>query len=320
MHAILGYTQLLMKDIGLQSSQREYLDIISRSGNHLLNLLNDVLEMSKIEAGKITLNKVNFGLYELLNDIEIMFAKQAQAKGLSFDMRWESRLPSDICTDREKVRQVLINLLSNAVKFTDKGSVSISVKSELLPPKINGDEPARIFFEVEDTGCGIAPEEISKVFTPFEQTQSGIDLHTGTGLGMSISRQFAGLLGGDLRVKSNLGTGTVFFFDFTASIVVDKDLKTRDSAFSDIIYRYKHEHSNKISKDSVKIDPELPEEIKQNFLEALEEGDMSRMLEIIEVIGGYDAKLSDTMHHLANNFDYNGLVSILNGCTSGVVS
>ncbi|MBI3924018.1 MAG: PAS domain S-box protein [Armatimonadetes bacterium] len=204
MNAILGFAQLLRRDAGLTPQQREHLEVIHRSGEHLLSLINDILEMSKIEAGRVTLNRTTFDLKGFLEDLGLMFRVRAQSKGLTFEVERGPGLPHYVITDEGKLRQVLINLLGNAVKFTDSGGVRLRVRS-------TGRDQPLLKFEVTDSGPGIAPEEQSKLFDAFQQTRSGIS-HGGTGLGLAISRQFVRLLGGELTVESNPGAGATFRF------------------------------------------------------------------------------------------------------------
>jgi CheY-like chemotaxis protein len=217
LNAILGFSQLMDGDPNLTGEQQENLAIINRSGEHLLALINDVLEMSKIEAGQVTLQETDFDLYGLLDTLEEMFRLRAREKGLTLDLHRAEDVPRYVVTDEGKLRQVLSNLLGNAVKFTQEGAVtlSVSVPSPALscPPR-----RATLHFEVEDTGPGIAPEELEAVFEPFVQAAGGRDLvptqaREGTGLGLSISRQFVRLMGGDLTASSELGRGSLFQFD-----------------------------------------------------------------------------------------------------------
>ena len=210
LNAILGFAQLMEREPTLTSRQQESLAIINRSGEHLLNLINDVLEMSKIEAGRIVLNPEPINLPRLLQNLQDMFEVRTQAKQLTLQFELASDLPQYVLTDEGKLRQVLINLLSNAVKFTEIGGI-------ILRARIGSIEKTKstshtLYFEVEDTGKGIAPEEIGNLFQPFVQTTSGIQAREGTGLGLTISRQFVRLMGGDIHVSSILGQGSIFRF------------------------------------------------------------------------------------------------------------
>jgi PAS domain S-box-containing protein len=204
MNAILGYAQLLQRDPTLGLEQREYLEIIARSGDHLLDLINDILEMSKIEAGHRKLNRGTVDLQPLLGDIERMFRLRADAKRLAFTIERTPDVPRYIVGDEGKLRQVLVNLLGNATKFTERGGVGVRLS---LRHGENGD---RLLVEIEDSGPGIAADEIGGLFQPFAQTRVGVEASGGTGLGLALSREFARLMGGDVTVESRPGIGSVF--------------------------------------------------------------------------------------------------------------
>jgi CheY-like chemotaxis protein len=220
LNAILGFAQLMQRSPDIPASQRENLRIISRSGEHLLQLINDVLEISKIEAGRVTLNVTSFDLYRLLDSLEDMLSARAARKGLSLNVEMGVDVPRFIRTDESKVRQVLLNLLSNAIKYTDEGSVTLRVACDHI-----AQPSCRLAFQVIDTGYGIAPSEMSHLFEAFSQTESGRRSHEGTGLGLAISRQFAQLMGGDVRAQSELGNGSVFTFDLVATVADEQDAR-----------------------------------------------------------------------------------------------
>jgi CheY-like chemotaxis protein/anti-sigma regulatory factor (Ser/Thr protein kinase) len=207
MNGILGFSQLMLGDAQLSDPQRRHLSTINRCGEHLLSLLNDILEMSKIEAGRTTLNPVAFDFPALLDDLEAMFRMRADEKKLHFIVERLGRLPLHVTSDEGKLRQVFINLLGNALKFTEKGGVVLRVR-------VQPDESSalRMEAEIEDTGMGIADDDLGRMFQYFEQTQSGRRSGTGTGLGLAISREFARLMGGDVTVRSQVGVGSVFGF------------------------------------------------------------------------------------------------------------
>jgi len=208
MNAILGFTQLLSRDTELTAAQKEQLAIINRSGEHLLALLNDVLEMSKIEAGRSVLNPSSFDLRILLSDLQAVFGHRASEKGLLLVVECSSEVPECIVADKGKLRQILVNLLSNAIKFAESGSITVRVE-----PMLDAGNSPRLVFDVEDTGVGIAQDEMADLFAQFEQTSSGRSSGMGTGLGLSISREYARLMGGDLVVRSEPDIGSVFTFD-----------------------------------------------------------------------------------------------------------
>ncbi|HUR53917.1 MAG TPA: PAS domain S-box protein, partial [Gemmataceae bacterium] len=205
MNAILGFSQLMLRDQDLTPRQCQYLGTINRSGEHLLALINDILEMSKIEAGRTTLNPSTFDLPALLNDLEMMFRVRTDEKKLSFSVETIGDVPRYIVTDINKLRQVFINVIGNAVKFTDEGGVGLRVLADR-----GGAAGPSLRVEVEDTGPGISADELGKLFRHFEQTKTGQQTGTGTGLGLAISREFVRLMGGDITVSSQVGKGSVF--------------------------------------------------------------------------------------------------------------
>ncbi|WP_013322604.1 response regulator [Gloeothece verrucosa] len=211
LNAILGYSQLMNRNTSLSPQQKEYIEIINRSGEHLLSLINDVLEMSKIEAGQQTLNENSFDLYALLDSIEKTFQLKASAKKLGLIFQRSQDVPQFVVTDESKLRQVLFNLLDNAIKFTQTGNVTLWVTTKEAPC-------LKIFFSVSDTGPGIAESELSVLFDPFVQTQAGLKSMQGTGLGLPISRQFIELMGGELTVNTQLGSGSTFSFDISVTL------------------------------------------------------------------------------------------------------
>jgi signal transduction histidine kinase/CheY-like chemotaxis protein len=229
MNAILGFTQLLRRDRTLPIETREHLDIIHRSGEHLLALINDVLELSKIEAGRVVLNNEQFDMPRLVSDLQHMFHLRIKQKGLCFSVESESDFAGKITADKGKVRQILINMLSNAVKFTDKGGIIVRYGNTSTD---SGPGDIRIWVEIEDTGRGIAEENLEKVFLPFEQVLSE-NPETGTGLGMTISREYARLMDGDITVNSRLKKGTTFRLEFGAASV--PDLSTEDTQHTTIL-------------------------------------------------------------------------------------
>ncbi|NES19695.1 MAG: response regulator [Symploca sp. SIO3E6] len=274
LNAILGFSQLLTSSPELTSEHRDSIRIINQNGEHLLSLINNVLDLSKIEAGKTTLNPQNFDLWNLLDQTVDMFRLRAENQGLQLRLEREPNVPHCLYTDFLKLRQVLINLLNNALKFTTEGSVTLRVTTKLSIVNgqwsfvnghlsfVNGhssfvnshlslannhvssvnnqvkDQQATtkdkrptsnnkgqmtkdkrqmtIQFEVEDTGSGIATEDLDQLFQAFSQTQTGKDTQEGTGLGLAISRQFVQLMGGEIKVKSQVGVGSSFIFDIQA--------------------------------------------------------------------------------------------------------
>ena len=241
LNAILGFAQLMMRDSELTAEQQENLEIIDRSGEHLLGLINDVLELSKIEAGRVALQQESLDLHRLLDGLEEMFHLRARDKGLVLIFDRAPDVPQYVRADEGKLRQVLMNILGNAVKFTQEGGVTLRVDAadgewslapdDAVTSRSSNHYPlTTIHFEVEDTGPGIAPEELEAVFNPFTQTASGQKSQEGTGLGMPISRQFVRMMGGDLSLSSELGVGSLFKFNFRVELADAADVPTAQSA------------------------------------------------------------------------------------------
>ena len=227
LNAILGFTQLLLRDPEVQPTHRSSLETVKRSGEHLLQLLNDVLEMSKIEAGRATLNAGVTDLAALLGDLEGMFRVLTREKGLFLETARIGAVPRWIWADEQKLRQILNNLLGNAVKFTEKGGIILRVKAasgEASSQKTIRPEGGllRLVFEVEDTGHGIPEEDRERVFSHFEQLTMGSRMKGGSGLGLAISRGYVELMGGTISVSGKVGMGSVFQFDISTSEVSEQ--------------------------------------------------------------------------------------------------
>ncbi|GBO56776.1 phytochrome, two-component sensor histidine kinase [Pseudanabaena sp. lw0831] len=233
LNAILGCTQLMHLDNSLTQAIGEYVNIISYSSEHLLCLIDDILEMSKIEAGKIILNENQFDLHLFLHNLREMMQIQAKDKNLQLIFAVHPNSPQYIKADERKLRQILLNLMGNAIKFTDKGYVLLRVS---LMDKEDESSKAIIHFELEDSGIGIAPEEIDNLFEAFVQTSSGKESQTGTGLGLAISQQFAHCMGSHISASSFLNKGTIFQFDIEVEVEVeqlsDVEIETSQIAIS----------------------------------------------------------------------------------------
>jgi len=201
LNGILGYAQILLKDENIQGSHRAAVDTIHHSGEHLHGLIDGLLDLARIEAGKLRLDVAPLPMREFLDDVVRMVAPQAAAKGLRFDLRTMGRVPTYVRADARRLRQILINLLANAVRFTDAGSVTLLL-----------DHTREVAcFHVVDTGIGIAPQDMERIFMPFERGSAGRRSgDTGTGLGLTITHLLAQLMGGDLSVKSAVGEGSTF--------------------------------------------------------------------------------------------------------------
>ncbi len=242
LNAILGFSQVISRDSSLSTEHQQHLEIISRSGEHLLSLINNILEMSKIEAGHLALNESSFDLICLLDTLEKMLRLRAESKDLQLIFEIAPDIPQYVKSDESKLRSCIINLVGNAIKFTSEGCVVLRVSlvsGQCSPPQppllkeepeeegwISDDAQLTIIFEVEDTGPGIAPEELDLLFEPFGQTEAGRKSQTGTGLGLPISRKFVRLMGGDISVSCKLGKGSIFQFDIQVRLGEASEIQT----------------------------------------------------------------------------------------------
>ncbi|NEP15155.1 MAG: PAS domain S-box protein [Symploca sp. SIO2C1] len=223
LNGILGYTQILQRSQELTPQQQKGIDTIHSCGSHLLTLINDILDISKIEAGKMELSPENFHFPNFLRSVVEICHIRAQQQEITFTYQFSNQLPTAVHTDEKRLRQVLINLLSNAIKFTDTGSVTFKVSVISHLSLVIGQQPTtnnqqqitnnKIRFEIEDTGIGIAVEELEKIFEPFEQVGHSTHKAEGTGLGLAITQKIVSQMGGQLQVESTLGVGSTFWFD-----------------------------------------------------------------------------------------------------------
>jgi signal transduction histidine kinase/DNA-binding NarL/FixJ family response regulator len=223
LNAILGFSQLISHSQSMPIEHEEHLEMINSSGEHLLALINDVLDMSKIEAGRVALEEHPFDFGRLIDELEQSFRPIAVRKGLTFQLDVATAVPRYVTADEVKLRQLLINLLGNAFKYTTKGKVRLKVNvngsDESAPDAGEGQETkarssaVRLCFAVEDSGPGIDDNALSHIFEAFVQAANGQQRHSGTGLGLALSKQFAKLMGGELIVHSAVGKGSVFRFE-----------------------------------------------------------------------------------------------------------
>ncbi len=216
LNGILGYVQLFHRDQNLTQRQIDGLNVIQQSSEHLLTLINDILDLAKIEAGKMELHPSDFHFADFLASIAGIIAARAEQKDLLFDYTPQGDLPVGVHADETRLRQVLLNLLGNAIKFTDAGQIAFRVR-QLQPPPAPGQ--ARLRFEVADTGPGMAADQIERLFQPFEQVGAGAQRAEGTGLGLAISRNLVRAMGSELYVESEPGRGSTFWFEVDLPVV-----------------------------------------------------------------------------------------------------
>ena len=228
LNAILGFSSMMRKDASIADPQRDNLDIINRSGEHLLSLINDVLEMAKIEAGRGQLTNTPFDLGLVVRDVTDMMQARAQEKGLQLIIDQSSSFPRFIKGDESKLSQVLINLVGNAVKFTPQGGITVrlGVKLDI--------KPQLLLIEVEDSGIGIKPEDQQAIFEPFTQLSQST-MQKGTGLGLTITRQFVELMGGNLSLQSTPGKGSIFRVELPLQLVTEADVSKPPEEMGEVI-------------------------------------------------------------------------------------
>ncbi|NHZ72620.1 MAG: response regulator, partial [Aquificales bacterium] len=220
LNGILGYVQILQRDETLSKQQNEGLNVIQQSGQHLLTLINDILDLSKIEAGKAEILPAQFHLLSFLEGVAGIIRARAEHKHIQFVYQPSPQLPNVVYADERQLRQILLNLLGNAVKFTDEGRVTFRV-SRL--ERTDGDETRdKVRFEIEDTGMGMTPQQMEKIFQPFEQAGDRQRRVEGTGLGLAISQNLVSAMGSQIKVKSESGRGSTFWFNLVLPVVLSE--------------------------------------------------------------------------------------------------
>jgi CheY-like chemotaxis protein/anti-sigma regulatory factor (Ser/Thr protein kinase) len=221
----LGFAQLMRRDLTMGKEQQEKINIIHRSGNHLLSLINGILDFAKIESGKEMLHLRSFNLSVFLKEIEELFQSRMIDKGLFFALEKDDDLPRYIKSDEGKLRQVLINLIGNAIKFTETGGVTLSVRADALTENIQ-----TLHIEVEDTGIGIDSNQMGSIFDPFVQAGHIRTDSQGTGLGLAICKSFVELLKGEISVESKLGKGSMFRIELEVALAEAAEAKSIEIA------------------------------------------------------------------------------------------
>jgi PAS domain S-box-containing protein len=303
MNAILGYAQLMLQDPDLGTNAKENLKIISRSGEHLVTLITDVLDMSKIEAGRTELNTATFKFSQLVQNLVSMFRFSAQAKALQFEVLFDGESVVHVVADVGKVRQILINLLGNAIKFTASGVIKLH-----LTLSRRSANQLWLSATIKDTGPGITDEDQGRLFQPFTQIKRGSQVQEGTGLGLAIARSYARLMGGDITVSSTFGRGATFQFD----IPVESDdlLDPGPPALTNAT-----ELRTEMATPSSAVSPlnlvELPVELIDQLHDAVQKGEKNRLDELIRRVGDLDRRVSAALHQLAENYEYDALTCLL---------
>ena len=311
MHAIMGYAQMLCRDPALPPSARHPVDVISRNGRALLALLNNILELSRIEIGRAPLVFEVFSPEDLLAELIEQFRDRAQAKDLSLTLGSERTGPEFIEADQNKIRQAVDNLLSNAIKFTHQGGVEVRLQTAPLP-----EERWRLAVEVADTGPGMAPEVLARLFQQFGQAGSARGADVGTGLGLQLSRQFARLMGGDLTVQSRVGQGSTF------RLVVPVTAAPRLGPGGDRLERRRSRRSGAADgppppEVGLNFPAEqvlrLPVELRHQLRAALVIGDFEAVFGLLEAVRREDAALGAGFLELARQYHAEALLRLLPG-------
>ncbi len=323
LNAILGFSELLGRDQSLNPDQQEQAEIINRSGEHLLDLINDILQMAKLEAGQttLTLNAVN--LRQLLQQIEQRFRQPAAAKGLQFTVHCAASVPQMIQADESKLRQILASLLSNAVKFTRTGQISLRVQIQAEQQSSSPSPPLTLHFSVQDTGPGIDPLEQDLLFQPFVRTKAGQASQEGTGLGLPISREFVRLMGGELTFISSPGEGTTFCFQIPlAAVVADasaqpsiaQPLITQPSIAQPLIAQPEAAQPESQLEQSPALLLTALQTMPQTWIEQLQQAsrmlDEELILQLLEQIPPTELLLLNTLKTWVNQFRFDQLIDL----------
>jgi signal transduction histidine kinase/PAS domain-containing protein len=327
LNAILGFSELLAthskhdapmaaKDLSLDHNH--YLNIINRNGQHLLQLINEVLEMSRIESGRVEMIQTSFDLYELIADIQKLMTLEATQKGLFLTFELAPQLPHYITVDEGKLRQILLNLLGNAIKFTSTGTVTLRAGLEDTPfpvPGATDNANLSLWFEIEDTGQGISPEEFEHLFEAFTQTEAGRQTNQGTGLGLAITRKFVNLMGGDIQVMSSLGQGTTFRFTIQAQSA-DTEFPLQDSpgpfeavpaspqAQTPVNLNYR---SGAVAAELATLSPEWCQQLYQAALLGADH----KILQLLNQLPVEQAPLVQTLTQLTEDFQFDQIIACL---------
>ena len=308
LNGIIGFTQIMQQDSTINSEQLESLDIIEKSGIHLLNLINDVLEITKIEEGKSSLNLSKFDFHYFLTSLEQMFAFKAREKNLYLIFKIDNNVPKYIENDEEKLRHVLVNLLDNSIKFTNHGKVTLTVINK--KDKIHGSCNS-LYFKIADTGVGISSEEIDDLFLAFARTENS-DFSHGMGLGLPMSRQLIQLMGGDIAIKSEPNEGTVIRFSIpiTEVDVTDLNLPQTYEIESDSIesqFFCNSGFSYDVTKEKLAF---MPREWLQELQNSTIRVDNELIFAVLERIPNRDLDLKQALMDLIENFRYDSILEL----------
>lgn len=303
LNSVIGFAQLLERDTSLQSTQQQQARTIGRSAEHLLSLINGILDISKIEARKVTLDEVEFDLHDLLKEVLGLFDLEAKQKKIALALKCPENMPQFVQADAGKLRQILINLVANGVKFTERGRVVLSAACQPMETE-DVVQRHRLFFEVQDTGKGIASEELDLLFTPFEQTATGKATKQGTGLGLSISQKYCQLMGGKISVRSQVDEGSVFKFSISARQSNRAVWQHRGSG--------RMNQQDNVDREWLKAQlRELPADWLDELHQSASQIRGKRVLELIERLPLEQVAVAEQLLHLAENYRFEEIVEAL---------
>ncbi len=286
LNAVLGFSQLLLRDPVLGDRSLKHARAISRNGEHLVELISDILEMARIESGRIILREVPFNGHQLVDDIRGMFEDRARSRGLTFGVIISGGFEGLLIGDATKIRQILVNLLGNAVKFTSRGGITLELKGTPVP-----ENQLRIDGSVEDTGAGMTSEEMVHLFEPFYQTEAGRTIEGGTGLGLRITRQFLRLMGGDVRITSQAGVGTRCEFLLHVKLPSPAD-------------------QSSIERPSPVVQMHLHNGLAAEFQSAAESADYHGLLKLVDRVSSSNPGLASHLRQMVESYDYDHIIRI----------
>jgi PAS domain S-box-containing protein len=316
MNAILGCAQLMSRDLELGTNAKANLKIIRHSGEHLISLITDILDMSKIEAGRTDLNPATFNFSRLVENLASMFRFAAHAKGLQLEVVVDGDSVVYLVGDEGKIRQVLINLLGNAIKFTARGQIKLHITLQRRNAQL------WLSARVQDTGSGITEEQQGKLFQPFSQIKRGLKAQEGTGLGLAIGRGYARLMGGDITVTSTLGQGSIFCFEIpiepdecaagiTQSVPSERmNLNTEPLLVVDDQPGRRERYALPLAVSPERL-AKLSLELIDQLHDAVQKGEKDRLDQLIQRVGEFDQQAAEGLKAFAENYEYDALTHLL---------
>ena len=314
LNGIIGFTQLMQQDCNTTKDQIESLNIIEQNSLHLLNSIDDVLEITKIESGKFSLNISRFDLHQLLSSLEQMFSFKAREKNLNLSFNIADNVPRFLENDEDNLKHIIANLLDNSIKFTNRGAIAVTVKQK---SDVSQDSPHNLYFKITDTGRGISPTEIDNLFVAFAQTESGSHTSEGMGLGLPMSRQLIQLMGGEISIKSEVDRGTTIRFTIPITEIDVTDLNFPPSYDSNIAslepdsiesqFFYSTDLSYDVTRRKLAV---MPQEWLVELQESTIKVDNDLIFAVLERIPDRDRDLKQALMDLIENFRYDSILEL----------